>query len=79
MDEAHADYHRGEQNIAEQVATYQAFGSLSKWGSLVIAALLLMFSLWFCVGVDFLGGLIPAVLLLALGVYFLRSKPSQDH
>ena len=72
------DYHPGDQNISEQVATYHLFGGLSKWGSLAVATLVLMLTLWFCLGAGFLGGLIPGAVLAALGVTFLRSKPAQD-
>ncbi len=79
MNDAAADYHHGDQDITEQVASYKAFGALSKYGSLVIGVLVLMLALWFCVGAGFLGGLIPGLVLLALGLVFLRSKPAQDH
>jgi hypothetical protein len=79
MDDAAAEYHHGDQNISEQLASYKAFGSLSKWGSLIVATLVLMLTLWFCLGIDFFGGLIPGVVVLGLGITFLRSKPSQDH
>jgi hypothetical protein len=78
MAEAGSDYHPGDQNITEQVSTYRVFGSLTKWGSLTVATLVLMFTLWFCVGAGFLGGLIPALALAGLGAFFLRSKPTQD-
>lgn len=74
-----SDYHHGDQNITEQVTTYHKFGGFSKWGSLAIAVSVLMLTLWFCLGIGFLGGLIPGVVLLVLGVVFLRSKPAQDH
>lgn len=73
------DYHPGDQNISEQVATYRLFDVLSKYGSLHVAVLVLMLTLWFCLGAGFLGGLIPGVVLWAAGMVFLRSKPAQDH
>jgi hypothetical protein len=79
MADAASDYHHGDQNIAEQVTTYRAFGSLSKWGSLVVATLVLMLTLWFCLGAGFLGGVIPGLVVLGAGIFFLRSKPAQDH
>jgi len=72
-------YHRGEQDISEQAATYRLFGTMSKWGSLAIAAGVFALVLWFCVGLSFLSGLIPAVILVAAGVYFLREKPPTGH
>jgi hypothetical protein len=79
MSEAAHEYHPGEMDIREQVATFDAFGKMVKWGSLGIAALLLFLVLWFCVGAGFFGGLIPAVILVAAGIFFLRSGPDQGH
>jgi hypothetical protein len=42
------DYQRGEMDIHEQSATFEAFGKMTKWGSLAIAVLLLTITLWFC-------------------------------
>jgi len=74
-----AEYHHGAQNITEQVASYHAFGAMAKWGSLIIGALVLMLTLWFCLSAGFMGGLIPGLVVLGLGIFFLRSKPAQDH
>ena len=74
-----SDYHRGDQNISEQTATYKMFGAMTKWASLIIAALLVLFVVWFCVGAGFFAGLIPAVILLAAGIFFLRSPDPQGH
>jgi hypothetical protein len=79
MAKATADYHRGDQNITEQVASYKVFGAMSKWGSLIVASLVLMLTLWFCLGTGFLGGAIPGAVVLGLGIAFLRSKPAQAH
>jgi thiamine transporter ThiT len=79
MADAASDYHPGDQNISEQVATYKVFGGLTKWGSLTVGTLVLMLTLWFCLGVGFLGGLIPGLVVAVAGGLFLRSKPSQDH
>ena len=68
------DYHRGEMDISEQVATYKAVMGMTKWGSLILAVALLALVLWFCTPAGFFGGLIPAVVLLVLGIVFLREK-----
>jgi thiamine transporter ThiT len=75
MDASASEYHHGDQDSSAHVATYEAFMSLSKWGSLVVSAAILMLSLWFCTDAGFLGGLISGVVLLVLGIVFLRSKP----
>jgi thiamine transporter ThiT len=80
MDDAAADtYHHGDQNISEQIHTYRAFDDLSKYGALSVAVLVLMLTLWFCLGIGFLGGLIPGIIVLALGAWFLRRKPAQHN
>ncbi len=79
MTEAVHEYHPGDQDISEQVATFRAFGTMVKWGSLALAVLLLMLVLWFCLNAGFFGGVIPGVLLAAAGVFFLRSKPQSAH
>lgn len=73
------DYHRGEMDITEQVATYNAVMDMTKWGSLAIAVSLLALVLWFCTPAGFLGGLIPALVLLVLGIVFLREKKGGGH
>ena len=78
MDHA-TDHHHGDQNITEQIATYHLFDALSKWGSLVVATLVLMLTLWFCLGSGFLGGLIPGLVLFGAGAVFLGRKPAEDH
>ena len=63
MNDAAADYHHGHQDVTEQVASYRAFGVLSKYGSLALGVLVLMLTLWFCVGAGLLataGGLLFA-------------------
>ncbi len=71
--EAHDDYVRGSQEISEQAATFHAFIGLSKWGSLIIAALVLFLTIWFQPGGSFVGGAAAAFVLLVAGFLFLRS------
>jgi hypothetical protein len=70
-----SDYHRGEMEIGEQVATYSLFMGLTKWGSLAIAAMLLLLTVWFCTSGGFMGGFVSALVLTVIGVLALRSKP----
>jgi hypothetical protein len=79
MSEAAHEYHHGDQNIAEQVSTFEAFGKMVKWGSLAIAALLLFLVIWFCVGAGFFAGFGAGIVLLAVGIFFLREKPESAH
>lgn len=73
------DYQRGEMDIHEQSATFEAFGKMTKWGSLALAVLLLTITLWFCTAAGFIGGVIPGIVLAVLGVVFLREKPASAH
>jgi len=67
------DYVRGSQEISEQAQTFDAFMVMAKWGSLAIAALLLLLTMWFQPGGSFIGGAISAVVLLVAGWFLLKS------
>lgn len=69
------DYHRGEMDIAEQTATFNLVMGMTKWGSLVIAAGVLFFSLLFCTHTGFLGSAAWTAALVVGGFVLLRSKP----
>ena len=73
------DYHRGEMDIQEQAATYDAFGKMTKWGSLAVAVLVTFFTLLFCTPAGFIGAAITAVVMTVLGVVFLREKATPGH
>jgi hypothetical protein len=52
---------------------------MMKWGSLGVAVLLVALVLWFCVGAGLLAGAISGLILLCIGVFFLRSRPNPGH
>ena len=79
MSDAVHEYHSGDQDIREQVSTFEAFGKMVKWGSLAIAALILALVLWFCVPAGFFTGLVAGIVLAAVGIFFLREKPDAGH
>ena len=74
-----SDYHRGEMDIQEQVATFHLFNGMTKWGSLAVAALVLLLALWFCTPAGFGGGFIAAAILVVVGVVLLREKRQVAH
>lgn len=74
-----SEYHRGEMEIDEQVATFHLFNGMTKWGCLVLAALLSALVLWFCTPLGFLPGFITAAVVTVLGVILLREKPDSGH
>ncbi|MDO8379965.1 aa3-type cytochrome c oxidase subunit IV [Phenylobacterium sp.] len=74
-----SEYHRGDMDISEQVATFNLFNGMTKWGSLSLAALMVLLVLWFCTPAGFLGAFISAAVLTVLGVVFLREKPEAAH
>ena len=81
MADQHADstdhaYVHGAMEISEQVSTWHLFLFLAKWGSLAMAAVLLLLTVWFAVGAGFLAGAISAVALCVVGFFALRSKPA---
>ena len=74
-----SEYHHGEMDISEQTATYDVFMLLTKWGSLAIAALLVLLVLWFCTPAGFLVGLGVSLAMTVIGIVVLREKPDAAH
>lgn len=71
--DAHDDYVRGSQEISEQESTFDAFVGLTKWGSLIISAMLLFLTIWFQPGGAFIPAAISAVVVLVVGFFVLKS------
>ena len=74
-----SDYHRGDMDIAEQRATYHLIMAFTKWGSLYLAAALLLFVIWFCTDAGFMSGLISAIVLIVIGTLVMREKRGAGH
>lgn len=74
-----SEYHRGEMKIDEQVATFHLFNGMTKWGSLALAAILPLLTLWFCTPAGFVPGFITAVVVTVVGIVLLRDKPDAAH
>lgn len=71
--DAHA-YQRGSMAINEQVATFDLFTALTKWGSLWIAAVIAAATVATMPGGNLFAGLLVGVVLLVAGYVFLK-KP----
>jgi hypothetical protein len=69
---------RGDMDIREQRSTYGFFMGLTKWGSLVVAVLVLFLTLWFCTGAGFGGALVTALIVAAAGGWVLRKRDRGD-
>jgi len=74
-----SDYRRGEMDIQEQQSTFELVMGMTKWGSLILTAFLLMLVIWFCTPAGFLSGFVTSAIVLALGIVLLRSKPEAAH
>jgi hypothetical protein len=77
MAEAH-DYHRGEMDISEQASTFHGFIFLSKWGSLIIAAVLSFFVIWLCAHASFIISALAGAVIGAVGYLVLREGKKAD-
>jgi hypothetical protein len=66
-------YDRGSQEISEQESTFDAFMVMTKWGSLIIAVLLVFLTLWFQPGGSVMTALFTAVVLSVGGFFMLKS------
>ena len=72
--EAHDDYVRGSMEISEQQSTFDLFVNLAKYGSLILAAVLVFLTLWFQPGGSLIAGVIVAVVMLVAGFWYLGQK-----
>jgi Bacterial aa3 type cytochrome c oxidase subunit IV. len=72
----HAEFERGKQQIEEQISTYRLFLDLAKWGSLVLGAFVLFLTLWFMPNGNFFTGAFAMIVMLAAGIWFLRTPKS---
>lgn len=74
-----SEYHRGEMDITEQQATFHLIMGMTKWGSLILAAALLLLVVWFCTPAGFVPGLISGLVVLFVGIAVLREKKDAAH
>ncbi len=76
----HADDHsHGQMDVAAQTASFDMFVRFTKWGSLAVAVMVLWATLMFCTGTGFVGSVVAALILLAVGICVLREKAAPAH
>jgi VIT1/CCC1 family predicted Fe2+/Mn2+ transporter len=78
LDHEPIDYSRGTMDIREQASTFNAFMGLTKWASLIVAALVLMLAVWFGTEAGFFTAFITAAVLLVIGFFALKAKNKSD-
>jgi hypothetical protein len=76
MAETASDYHRGEMDVHEQQATFRSVMVASKWSTLAIIAGIAFLTLWFCTSAGFFSALVTAIIIVAVGIFALRERPS---
>ena len=72
----HDAYEHGSMEIEEQKATWELFGALTKWGSLAVAAIVLLLTVWFMPNGGFVPAALSAIVVSVVGWWFLRDKPA---
>jgi len=73
------DYSHGQMDIAEHTQSFDLFVKFTKWGSLAVAVMVLWATLMFCTSTGFVGAVVAAAVLLAVGVALLREKAAPAH
>ncbi len=73
-----SEYTPGHMDIRQQQLSFDVFIGLTKWGSLAVAVGVLFFALWFCTTAGFVGAFVPAAVLTALGIAFLRDSGTKS-
>jgi hypothetical protein len=76
MAEHASDHTHGQMDIHQNQASFDIFVRMTKWGSLAVAVIVLYATLAFCTETGWAAAIIPALILLLLGVIFLKSKPA---
>jgi len=74
-----SEYVHGQMDVHQQQNSYELFASLTKWGSLLIAVLLVFLVILTCTKLGFLTALIVAVIAAAVGWFMLKTKPDATH
>jgi hypothetical protein len=74
MAEHASDYTHGEMPADEHERTFHGFIKLTKWGSLYLAALLILLTMWFCTAAGFVAGVFSAIVVVVLGTLVLSEK-----
>ena len=79
-DHSHDTYVRGEMDIEQHKSTYELFGNMTKWGSLILAVVLVFVVLLTCVkGAGVITAAIVAVVVAIVGWALLRKKADPAH
>jgi hypothetical protein len=76
MAEPASDYHHGAQDIHEQQAFFHSALVATKWSILALAAGIAFLTLWFCTAAGFFEALVTGVIIVAVGIFALRERPS---
>jgi Bacterial aa3 type cytochrome c oxidase subunit IV len=76
MAEPASNYHHGDQDIHEQQTTFHSVMTATKWAIVALAAGIAFLTLWFCTGAGFFEALVTGVIIVAVGIFFLRERPS---
>lgn len=75
----HSDYVHGEMDIEQHKGTYELFGNMTKWGSLILAVLLVFLVILTCTQLGFMTAAIVAVVVAVVGWVMLRKKADPAH
>ena len=78
-DHSHDSYVHGEMDIEEHKSTYELFNNMAKWGSLIIAVVLIFVVILTCTKLGFMTAAIAAVIVAGLGWFMLKKKADPVH
>jgi hypothetical protein len=76
MADTASDYHRGDQDIHAQQATFHSVMVATKWSIVALAAGIAFLTLWFCTAAGFFNALVTAFVIVVVGILALRERPS---
>jgi hypothetical protein len=76
MAEPASDYHHGDQDVREQQETFHSAMVATKWAIVALAAAIAFLTLWFCTSAGFVNALITGIVIVVVGIFALRERPS---
>ncbi len=76
---SHGEYKHGEMDISQHQHSYALFANMTKWGSLLLAILLVFIVVLTCTQMGFITAAISAVVVAVVGWLLLKKKADPAH
>lgn len=76
---SHGEYKRGEMDVSQHRHSYELFANMTKWGSLLLAVLLVFIVVLTCTQLGFISAALSAIVVAVVGWLLLKKKADPAH